>query len=78
MLFGGRTGARPTISSKDLMLNLQFRAAPNNKRGRRSVSPTHFYKRSATLRVKKAKNWVLGDAFGKEGAKPYNPLPVER
>ena len=76
MLFGGRTGARPTISSKNLMLGWLFWATSNNKRGCRSASPTHFDKQSATLRVKKAENWVLGDAFDKRGVRTYNSFPV--
>ena len=48
-----RTGAKPSISSKKMMLGCAFFASSNSRRSWRSASPTHLDRQSAPLRIKK-------------------------
>ena len=50
----GRTGARPSISSKKMMAGCWRWASSNSRRSWRSASPTHLDRMSAPLRMKKA------------------------
>ena len=50
----GRTGARPSISSKKMMEGCWRAASSNSSLSWRSASPTHLDSTSAPLRMKKA------------------------